>query len=1553
MEGTDSQFDPSLSEPVALATERFLPPEIEEEFGWAFYTPMDRVLHNIPRPEPLTAADVDLRGGGRLVPYLAAAQDAYDAKGLWDAARAVEEDRATPEEWRTFAGFLAHTQTPKTVGYRAASILADMPAFMGEFVGGGLIARGLSKGATAAARKLAGEAVREAVERSGKRGAMGAVLKRAGQVGGAAAAQTATSELLPRLAGEEGRISASTYQRALPEVSMEQGEAGRLMVAFNESTEDFLDALPRGIADQLIENTTEHLGALIPGAQSAIMRRWLKAGEKFEKRTPDGFSEALDRLGWNGLLGELAEERLGGALRATGAGVGLEEAEDPWAAIIPEAQDFAAEVIAIGGVGLAAAGAGKAASKVAEGKVTGPGADPQVTGEREVPVGPDSSEKPAELAQTAQGKELAAEAKVAPDSAPEPKPDGDGSVEAGSLGEIPEKSVPEEPSRGGAPVRARSGDPSPEGFARPEELPATVAEPAAEDPITGQVTLTDLAPIGDSLKGNLKAPEAPLPGKPVNRPQVIDSLAKVVEAAGGTAPIKVGAKGKPRNVLGFFKVRPEVVRVRTANDIATAAHEVAHALDKQVFGSLNGIAGAAPSATHGELAKLDYDPSQGRLFEGWAEFVRHWVTNTGELPQRAPKTLAWFNETFLPGNPAVAAALEDARALSERWQLQGSIERGKQTLVRESGVGARARRAIEDARALASKEATIEALAPLEAYRDFANEKLGQELPVTADPFVTADSFRLAHSGIARVMVEDTMVDLAGNSIGPALSEIRPLVQGKREDFALYLYALRAEALLEDPKGSRNPGISLPDAKQILRELYTPEFDLAAHKVHQWYAGVQNYAASASPTFAASLKKIRERDPGRYVPLYREFEVYARALSSTQAPGAASGSLSKRLKGSGRRVKDPLESLVSSAEDLVRRAHQRMVIDQVLAIGQGVPGMGLYVEEVPRDKVPIAQNVAAVIEAIENQTGAKVKVETPVEDLESDTVVFFTDAYQPKAGEDPIVPVVQEGKVKWFRLDHGLHRAIGGMRLEPMNKWLDLVFGTPKRAFTVGTTGLRAGFSLITNPMRDGVTLWHNTRSFSLGPRLFFDYMQRLFNAGVRAATDGKKGKDPYLDAFDRLGVGMAQPLNYDSPRTARATDRLFQGKFRVLQPGNALDYIREVFQFPESAARAAELKNVGKDIGWKAGKPMTLEQSIKLRLAAKRVTTDFSASGSSGLVRALSQSVPFFTAATQGLRTFVRTKKERPAQFWFRGLQIAASTLAMWWLLKDEEWYADMEDDERFLYWHVPAGDEVLRIPRPQEIGGVFAALPEMFADAWYREDPETAKAWFSEMFDVARPPLVPVLPGEVIEQAANRDFFWDRPIVDRSLQQKPEGEQFNEYTSRAARALGNVFDVSPQRIDHAIRGVFGGLGADIIDVLGLGNEKQRKDPELADAPVLGRLFLRGGTTGYRSKAVDRLYDELGEMRKLQASDVQIETEDQRQLRLLVQDATQALSALSRVRSEVAGDDRAAITREMRLIAKDALGRVEQGGRVSQSARNRFTNAEKAAKRREEQTRR
>lgn len=1100
-----------------------------------------------------------------------------------------------------------------------------------------------------------------------------------------------------------------------------------------------------------------------------------------------------------------------------------------------------------------------------------------------------------------------------------------------------------------------------------EEWGSPAANPSSArttPPVDPQGVFKPIAPnlrgIGESAKA-----VAPKTG-PISSPAVQDAFAAVVEAAGKSVPFRVGRLAQ-RSAAGVFKVGPEVIRIREAGDLPTAAHEMAHALEKAIYGFPKGgpwTSSLVGKPVQDELTKLGHDlygatrPAGGYKREGWAEFIRLWLTENALARSSAPATAAWFEGTFLAENEPVAKAMQGAAEALSTWQTQGPQARAEASIVDPTSPANRTKEAVATVRQSLGKVAWVEMGEPIRQLSEMAQERLGEPLAPSKDPWALYEGLRLTHDARAERMVTEAMLDLAGNRVGQGLEQALAPVKGQRRDFTLYLWGKQAQLYWNDPgrPEGRNPGLSRQDADAIVAELQTPEFQVAESLLREWHEGVLNYAAQASPAFAKVVERVHESHPGYLMPLQREFDdlddIWKRAARRS-AGQATNRSPVQAMRGSGRRIKEPFQAMISNARAVLLKAHQRAVLDAVIGLSK-VEGMGGLVEKVPHDQVPAASRT---IQDLIDEIGRKIKPAGTVEvtaaedadlsDLLGQTLTFFAPAQQPN-GQDPILPYWNGESVDWYYVDGGLYRALAGMDTYRLPAIIHWTLGSSARALRLGTTGLRAAFSLVTNPIRDLQVFGVNTRSAVGTPHLLASWFHQMGHAAVSSAT-GNAHATPELRAWLDLGGSIAQSLGQDVQHTRRAARRLFETrKQRVLDPRNWVDFTRDLFQFPESASRATEIALLAKEIGWEPGTPMSVDQSIEFLRAGKRVTTDFSAAGE--YARVANQMIPFLNASIQGLRAHINAAEHHPGRFFFRGLGLAALTLAMWWRYKDDDWYTELTARERFGFWHFQLGDEIVRIPRAFEVGALFAALPEAMADGWYRQDPDRAKEWFAHMFEVSTPPYLPVPAREAAEQLANRDFYTEAPIVPQGEQMRPPEEQYGEYTSKLAVFLGDVFEVSPRRIDHAIRGVFGGLGPDVIEGLGLGPDLDERESEPSDLPVVGRLFMRGGTAPTRPQSVEDLWDTLDLYQRRQHSTRVEETPQQRVMRLQLTDATRAISALSWVRSKTHdNEDRRKISNEILRITREAL-RAEREGDLMRGA---FTAERKRAEAQEAATRR
>lgn len=1019
--------------------------------------------------------------------------------------------------------------------------------------------------------------------------------------------------------------------------------------------------------------------------------------------------------------------------------------------------------------------------------------------------------------------------------------------------------------------------------------------------------------------GRMPMSDVPDPGferSKVSASQVIKSYEAILTALGRPTPMRVGRIAQ-RSALGIYKPGPEVIRLRTANNIPTGAHEVGHGIQKVIYGATKARALVAPANVKRELVALgkalygSRKPSGGYRTEGFAEFVRHYLTRD-DAATVAPLTLRWFENEVLRDNPVVAQGLKVAREKTDAYRNQGAQNRARANMQGAPTLRERIDRAIAAVRTV--PDHMLDEFSPLFRLARRTEDIYGP-LDTIDDPAKVASFLRGTASAKVEYMVQDGMLDFASNQVGPPLADAAAIVKGQQQRFTAYLWAKRAQ---ERWANGKNPGMSREDADAIVDQLETPKFELAAQKVYDWNAGVLEYVREAAPSLSDAIDKILSKSEN-YVPLARVFE--PAETKASKAEGGAGGNPLKRMKGSGRAVKDIFPQMIANAERMIAMAHKRRVLDAIVRLSER-EGLGHLIEEVPRSKVPFSVTSDEVIERLIKQ-GAKMDLD----DADIDELMtFFTPAQQPK-GQDPIVPLMRGGVMRWYYVQPDLYNTLMGLDLYRLPKVLDLILGVPTRVFRAGTTGLRAAFALFTNPARDFQTFVMQTQSHK-NPALLAAYWTRSMVAAFSPLRAIGK-RDPYLDTFYRLGAQLGQPLGLDIALTRKTAKRLFRGKV-INAVTDPLNLVREFLSLPESASRVAELRALANEVGWTPGNPMTTEQAIQLGLAAKQVTVDFSAAGKMGKV--LNQAIPFFNANLQGGRSYARAMRDHPYRSILRGLLlIAIPTLLLWWKNKDKPWYRDMPFRERYTAWYIEAGHQVMAIPRAFEWGNTFGVVPEAIFDSWYRKDPEGLKASVGYIFETTTPDIYPVVLRNAKEQWQNRIDFFDRPIVPRGELDLPPGEQRGPYTSTVAKWLGRKFPdtISPRRVDALIRGFGGGVAPDLLNALGLGGQRGQRERELADLPVFGRAFRHGGTEGFGSRALTSFYDKLALANARAASKDRPETNEQRQFRLLLDDANQAVSILRSIQMDTpslpARQQISRLTREIVTTAQDTSLTDEQ----------------------------
>ncbi len=262
------------------------------------------------------------------------------AKELWDvssSAKRVEDGEAGLEDWERLAAYMDQAATDareRTFGGGVARItLGSIPFWIDFFASGGapaLLKAGGKKAAKAGIKRTLSKVLADAATK---------------------VARTAGTTAL-RLPTFSHRIAAGTMQRALPQfatVMPADPDADAEFVVLDKG-EDTLTAAKNALGDVYIEVFSEQTGEILGLVGGPLKKAFgLKPGRI-------GAREFLRNFGFHGVAGEMAEERIGEALRETATRLGALELPQQVPSGTQLAQEAIAFAIPSGGVAIAERG---------------------------------------------------------------------------------------------------------------------------------------------------------------------------------------------------------------------------------------------------------------------------------------------------------------------------------------------------------------------------------------------------------------------------------------------------------------------------------------------------------------------------------------------------------------------------------------------------------------------------------------------------------------------------------------------------------------------------------------------------------------------------------------------------------------------------------------------------------------------------------------------------------------------------------------------------------------------------------------------------------------------------------------------------------------------------------------------------------------------------------------------------------------------------------------------------------------------------------------------
>jgi hypothetical protein len=211
----------------------------------------------------------------------------------------------------------------------------------------------------------------------------------------------------------------------------------------------------------------------------------------------------------------------------------------------------------------------------------------------------------------------------------------------------------------------------------------------------------------------------------------------------------------------------------------------------------------------------------------------------------------------------------------------------------------------------------------------------------------------------------------------------------------------------------------------------------------------------------------------------------------------------------------------------------------------------------------------------------------------------------------------------------------------------------------------------------------------------------------------------------------------------------------------------------------------------------------------------DFHKHGKWAAARVMIQLIPFLNARLQGLSKIKRTalKKGHMGRFMMAGALYYFASLMLHMHNEDDERYQKLPDYQKRMYHHIWIGDHHFKLPTPFEVGAIFGTTIPVAMTEWYKGDRTTR-----EVFDYKKPFFgegwaqevvkdtfafnpIPQFAKPFVEWWSNKDSFTGQTVVPSHMQKLPPRLQYDTKTSKMAIEAGNLFNLSPKKIDKFMK--------------------------------------------------------------------------------------------------------------------------------------------------------
>ncbi|MDT8900953.1 LPD38 domain-containing protein [Anaeroselena agilis] len=417
-------------------------------------------------------------------------------------------------------------------------------------------------------------------------------------------------------------------------------------------------------------------------------------------------------------------------------------------------------------------------------------------------------------------------------------------------------------------------------------------------------------------------------------------------------------------------------------------------------------------------------------------------------------------------------------------------------------------------------------------------------------------------------------------------------------------------------------------------------------------------------------------------------------------------------------------------------------------------------------------------------------------------------------GREGVVSVWDNGQKRYFQVTSAMNDALKVFN-EKQAGFIFKMAQMPSRWLRWGAT-ITPTF-MFTNAVRDTVTAWFFSQHGFLP---IYDTIRGLAHVIGKTQLyeewikDGGAFGGQINEIQDIMRFGVMREVKNFSDKN------IFQKLVTPLTWTN--DVLAAMSQAVDQATRVAEYDLTRRGYGGvidrlTTSKALRNDQEARdeAALASRDISVDFNRMGEEG--RRINQYIAFFNVGIQSTDKMMREAAINPVNFAVKSAMLIGFSTMLMALYGDDKKLREEDQGTKDLFWLIPMGGKIVRIPKPPGWGVFVTGMAERFMD-WMKNKHPTDWADLAKMAaDAFTPSYLPNIFQILIGQFAEYDMFRQRRIVTDFDKMKPAFQQYSANTSEWAKWLaqsevGRRLDWSPKKIDWMAGALFGSVGREVM---------------------------------------------------------------------------------------------------------------------------------------------